>query len=84
MKKIFFKLLTKLSILKKWRKEEEIDFGLIDFLQDIVVIVYYWIMVFYYFFSPANAYDVNIKIEEHAFETYSKYLKDNPNDQRTK
>ncbi len=39
-------------------------------------------MVFYYFLSPANAYDVNIKIEEHAFETYSKYLIDNPNDQK--
>ena len=33
---------------------------------------------------PANAYDVNIKIEEHAFETYSKYLIDNPNDQKIK
>ena len=41
-------------------------------------------MVSYYFFSPANAYDVNIKIEEHAFKTYSKYLKENPNDQKIK
>ena len=41
-------------------------------------------MVFYYFFSPTNAYDVNIKIEEHAFNTYSKYLKDNPNDKKIK
>ena len=41
-------------------------------------------MVFYYFLSPANAYDVNIKFEEHAFQTYSKYLKDNPNDQKIK
>jgi len=49
-----------------------------------LVLVYYWIMVFYYFLSPANAYDVNIKIEEHAFETYSKYLIDNPNDQKIK
>ena len=49
-----------------------------------LVLVYYWIMVFYYFISPANAYDVNIKIEEHAFETYSKYLVDNPNDQKIK
>ena len=31
-----------------------------------------------------SAYDVNIKIEEHAFETYSKYLIDNPNDQKIK
>ncbi|WP_245210834.1 hypothetical protein [Prochlorococcus marinus] len=41
-------------------------------------------MVFYYFVSQANAYDVNIKTEEHAFKTYSKYLKDNPNDQKIK
>jgi len=34
--------------------------------------------------SPANAYDVNIKIEEHACETYSKYLIDNPNGQKIK
>ena len=41
-------------------------------------------MVIYYFFSPTNAYDVNIKIEEHAFNTYTKYLKSHPNDQRIK
>ena len=48
------------------------------------MLVYYWIMVFYYFLSPANAYDVNIKIEEHAFETYFKYFIDNQNDQKIK
>ena len=31
-------------------------------------------MVFYYFF-PKIAFDVNIKIQEHAFITYSKYTK---------
>ncbi len=31
-------------------------------------------MVFYYFFSK-NAFDINIKIQEHAFITYSKYTK---------
>ena len=41
-------------------------------------------MVIYYFFSPANAYDVNIKIEEHAYETYSKYLNDFPDDEKIK
>ena len=33
MKEHFIKLLTKLSILKKWKKEEGIGFGLIDFLR---------------------------------------------------
>ena len=40
-------------------------------------------MVIYYFCSPTNAYDVNIKIEEHAFNTYTKY-KNHPNDQKIK
>ena len=31
-----------------------------------------------------SAYDVNIKIEEHAFNTYTKYLKDHPEDQKIK
>ncbi len=29
---------------------------------------------FYYLLSPSNTQDINIKIEEHAYETYSKYL----------
>ena len=39
-------------------------------------------MVFYYLLNPINAYDLNMKIEEHAFETYSKYLVKNPFDKR--
>ena len=47
-----------------------------------LVLIYYWIMVFYYFLYPINAYDLNMKIEEHAYETYSKYLVKNPFDKR--
>ena len=39
-------------------------------------------MVFYYLLSPINAYDLNMKIEEYAYETYSKYLEENPHDHR--
>ena len=39
-------------------------------------------MVVYCFIYPSNAYDINIKIEEHASETYAKYLIVNPNDKR--
>ena len=46
------------------------------------MLFYYWVMVFYYLLSPSNAYDINIKIEEHAYETYAKYLSVNPSDQR--
>ena len=39
-------------------------------------------MVVYYYLSPSNVYDTNIKIEEHAYEAYAKYLSVNPSDQR--
>ena len=39
-------------------------------------------MVAHYFLWPKKAYDINIKIEEHPFDTYSKYLIKYPNDQR--
>ena len=52
------------------------------FLARHLVLFYYWVMVFYYLLSPSNAYDINIKIEEHAYETYEKYLSVNPSDQR--
>ena len=37
-------------------------------------------MVGYYFIDPINAYDINMKIEKHAYETYTKYLAWNPLD----
>ena len=45
-----------------------------------LVILYYWIMVGYYFADPSNAYDINMKIEKHAFETYTKYSAYHPED----
>ena len=40
-----------------------------------LVLVYYWINVVYYWLAPRSAYDLSYKIEVHAAETYSKYLK---------
>ncbi|BCU96811.1 MAG: hypothetical protein CM15mV13_2670 [uncultured marine virus] len=37
-------------------------------------------MVAYYFASPLDAYDINMKIEKHAYETYTKYLAYHPED----
>ena len=37
--------------------------------------------VSYYFLSPSNAYDVNIKIEKHEYNSYIKDLEDNHPDQ---
>ena len=45
-----------------------------------LVLVYYWIMVAYYFIDPVNAYDINMKIEKHAYETYVKYGAYHPED----
>lgn len=41
-------------------------------------------MIIYYFCSPTNAYEVNIKIEEDSLNTYTKFLKTHPDDQRIK
>ena len=40
-----------------------------------LVLIYYWINVVYYWLAPRSAYDLSYKIEVHAAETYSKYLK---------
>ena len=37
-------------------------------------------MVAYYFISPIDAYDINLKIEKHAYETYVKYSAYHPED----
>jgi len=82
MKEHFYQALNETEHLEEMELREGNKYWIDRFFAIHLVLLYYWIMVFYYFFSPANAYDVNIKIEEHAFETYSKYLKDNPNDQK--
>ena len=84
MKEHFYQAINETEHLKEMEKRGGDRFWIDRFLARHLVLVYYWIMVFYYFLSPANAYDVNIKIEEHAFETYSIYLINNPNDQKTK
>ena len=45
-----------------------------------LVLFYYWIMVAYYLVDPINAYDINMKIESHAYETYVKYAAYHPED----
>ena len=37
-------------------------------------------MVGYYLFDPVDAYDINMKIEKHAFKTYVKYSAYHPLD----
>ena len=39
-------------------------------------------MVCYYLTSPENAYDINMKIEKHSYETYTKYSAWHPEDNK--
>ena len=59
-----------------------IRFWVDRFLARHLLLLYYWSMVYQYFISPSNSYDINIKIEEHPYETYAKYFTVNQNDQR--
>jgi len=80
MKEHFYQAINETEHLEEMEKRGGNKFWIDRFFARHLVLIYYWIMVFYYFLSPTNAYDVNIKIEEHAYETYSKYLRDHPDD----
>jgi len=82
MKEHFYQAINETEHLKEMERRGGDKFWIDRFLARHLVLIYYWSMVIYYFLSPANAYDVNIKIEEHAFNTYSKYLKKNPHDEK--
>ena len=84
MKEHFYQAINETEHLKEMEKRGGDKFWIDRFLARHLVLFYYWIMVIYYFCSPTNAYDVNIKIEEHAFNTYTKYLKDHPEDLKIK
>ena len=84
MKEHFYQAINETEHLKEMERRGGDKYWIDRFIARHLVLIYYWIMVIYYFFSPANAYDVNIKIEEHAYETYSKYLNDFPDDEKIK
>ena len=84
MKEHFYQAINETEHLREMEKRGGHKYWIDRFLARHLVLIYYWVMVFYYFLSPANAYDVNIKIEEHAFKTYSKYLEIYPNDEKIK
>ena len=63
----------KQNIWKKWKEEEGQLTGLIGSLPNIL---------FYFIFGSVNAYDINMKIEKHAYETYVKYSAWHPEDKK--
>ena len=72
----------KQNIWKRWKEEEGTLTGLIGSLPSIL---------FYFIFGSwlatillilINAYDINMKIEKHAYETYVKYSAWHPEDKK--
>jgi len=47
------------------------------FLAQHIAFGYYAVVMLLYVLNPVEAYNLNQDVEEHAFETYDKYLKDN-------
>lgn len=47
------------------------------FLAQHIAFFYYWIVVILYLAAPAVAYNLNMHVERHAFETYDIFLKEN-------
>ena len=82
MKAHFYQAINETEHLEEMESRSGNRYWVDRFLARHLVLFYYWVMVFYYLLSPSNAYDINIKIEEHAYETYEKYLSVNPSDQR--
>ena len=69
MKAHFYQAINETEHLEEMESRSGNRFWVDRFLAKHLVLFYYWVMVFYYLLSPSNAYDINIKIEEHAYET---------------
>ena len=82
MKEHFYQALNETEHLEEMEKRGGDEHWIDRFFAKHLVLVYYWIMVGYYLINPLAAYDINMKIEKHAFETYIKYLAYHPEDQK--
>ena len=80
MKEHFYQALNETEHLEEMEVREGNKYWIDRFFAKHLVLLYFWIMVGYYFIDPVNAYDINMKIEKHAFETYVKYSAYNPLD----
>ena len=80
MKEHFYQALNETEHLEEMETRGGNEYWIDRFFAKHLVLLYYWIMVVYYFISPINAYDINLKIEKHAYETYTKYLAYHPED----
>tara|TARA_B100000900_G_scaffold395310_1_gene393574 strand:- start:142 stop:645 length:504 start_codon:yes stop_codon:yes gene_type:complete len=84
MKEHFYQALNETEHLEEMELREGNKYWIDRFFAKHLVLLYYWIMVVYYLIDPIHAYDINMKIEKHAYETYVKYLAWNPLDEKIK
>ena len=80
MKEHFEQTLNETEHLEEMELREGNKYWIDRFFAKHLVLLYYWIMVAYYLIDPIDAYDINMKIEKHAFETYVKYGAYHPED----
>ena len=80
MKEHFYQALNETEHLEEMETRGGNQFWIDRFFAKHLVLFYYWIMVVYYLIDPVNAYDINMKIEMHAYETYTKYSVWHPED----
>ena len=82
MKEHFYQALNETEHLEEMELREGNKYWVDRFFAKHLVLLYYWIMVGYYLFNPVDAYDINMKIEKHAYETYTKYSCYHPEDEK--
>jgi len=80
MKEHFYQALNETEHLEEMELRDGNKYWIDRFFAKHLVLLYYWIMVVYYLVDSENAYDINMKIEKHAYETYTKYAAYHPED----
>ena len=82
MKEHFYQALNETEHLEEMEAREGDKYWIDRFFAKHLVLFYYWVMVVYYLINPMDAYDINMKIEKHAYETYVKYGAYHPEDKK--
>ena len=82
MKEHFYQALNETEHLEEMERRGGDTHWIDRFFAKHLVLLYYWIMVVYYLVDPMDAYDINMKIEKHAYETYTKYFAYHPLDEK--
>ena len=82
MKEHFYQALNETEHLEEMERRGGNSYWIDRFFAKHLVLFYFWVMVGYYLIDPHNAYDINMKIEKHAYETYVKYSAWHPEDKK--